>query len=218
MSGPIMEQFRLLLEGAWEHLLAGGAVMIPLALVSLVMWSLMVFKFSQFAALRRGEASLTVCRKDTGKGSVWQREILDGFLSGQGGDADLNRRLPDVPCARIRARSERFVTTILVLASSAPLLGLLGTVTGMITTFDAIQIHGSGNVRALAAGISTALITTQTGLVIAVPGLVLGHFLRRRAQRMAERVDRFRLELLRVYQCAEPDAAPEQAVFEGETA
>ena len=72
-----------------------------------------------------------------------------------------------------------------------PLLGLLGTVTGMITTFDVISEFGTGNARALASGISEALVTTQSGLVVAVPGLLIGGFLFQRAQKIKGRMELF---------------------------
>jgi biopolymer transport protein ExbB len=65
----------------------------------------------------------------------------------------------------------RSLAVIGVLAAMAPLMGLLGTVTGMITTFDILAIFGTGNVKAMAGGISESLITTQTGLIVAIPGL-----------------------------------------------
>lgn len=71
-------------------------------------------------------------------------------------------------------RLERSLSLLGAIAGLAPLLGLLGTVTGMITTFDVISIFGTGNPRLLSGGISVALITTQVGLIVAVPAL-LGH-------------------------------------------
>lgn len=71
-------------------------------------------------------------------------------------------------------RLERSLTLLAAAAGVAPLLGLLGTVTGMITTFEVITEHGTGNPRLLSGGISVALITTQLGLLVAVP-LLLGH-------------------------------------------
>ena len=62
-----------------------------------------------------------------------------------------------------------------VLAGAAPLLGLLGTVQGMVTTFDTITLYGNSNPVLLADGISEALLTTQSGLVIAFPVLLLKH-------------------------------------------
>lgn len=72
-------------------------------------------------------------------------------------------------------RLERFGTAIMVFASVAPLLGLLGTVTGMISTFDVITEFGTGDPKMLSGGISEALITTQLGLVVAIPLLLLGN-------------------------------------------
>ena len=67
---------------------------------------------------------------------------------------------------------DRGVALLGAVAGLAPLLGLLGTVTGMITTFDVISTFGTGNPRLLSGGISVALITTQLGLVVAVPALL----------------------------------------------
>jgi biopolymer transport protein ExbB len=71
----------------------------------------------------------------------------------------------------------RFGAAITVLAAVAPLLGLLGTVTGMISTFDIITEHGTGDPKLLSSGISEALITTELGLIVAIPTLLLGTLL-----------------------------------------
>ena len=70
-------------------------------------------------------------------------------------------------------KMNRNLQMIGVLATTAPLLGLLGTVTGMVTTFEIITEYGNGNPVLLAGGISEALITTQSGLLIAFPILLL---------------------------------------------
>lgn len=75
---------------------------------------------------------------------------------------------------------EKGLGTLAVLASSAPLLGLFGTVTGMIRMFDAITRFGTGDPKLLAGGISEALITTEVGLAIAIPLLLIHNFLRNR--------------------------------------
>jgi len=72
---------------------------------------------------------------------------------------------------------DRFGVFILVIASVAPLLGLLGTVTGMISTFDIITQFGTGDPKLLSGGISEALITTMLGLMVAIPTLLVGHYL-----------------------------------------
>jgi biopolymer transport protein ExbB len=75
---------------------------------------------------------------------------------------------------------ERFVGVLGTVTSIAPLLGLLGTVLGMIEAFSAIMAHGSGNAALLAGGISKALITTAAGLIVAIPALVCHRFFERR--------------------------------------
>jgi len=76
---------------------------------------------------------------------------------------------------------ERFGSTILVFAAIAPLLGLLGTVTGIISTFDVITEFGTGDPKLLSGGISEALVTTELGLIVAIPTLLLGTLLSGRA-------------------------------------
>ena len=85
-------------------------------------------------------------------------------------------------------RLKAYLAVIGVLAAIAPLLGLLGTVTGMIAAFDVLAIFGTGNAKALAGGISEALITTQTGLLVAIPGLYMKGFLDRRADNLTQRI------------------------------
>lgn len=72
---------------------------------------------------------------------------------------------------------DRFGSAILVIASVSPLLGLLGTVTGMISTFDVITEFGTGDPKLLSGGISVALVTTELGLIVAIPALLLGSLL-----------------------------------------
>lgn len=86
-------------------------------------------------------------------------------------------------------RLERYSTAILVIAAVAPLLGLLGTVTGMIATFDVLTRFGTGDPKMLSGGISAALVTTQLGLVVAIPAVLLGNLLSARGQRLADQTE-----------------------------
>ncbi|PRB79471.1 hypothetical protein CQ007_15395 [Pseudomonas sp. MYb185] len=70
-----------------------------------------------------------------------------------------------------RQRLERFMPLIRVLIAMCPLLGLLGTVSGMIQVFDVLSVSGTGNPRAMAAGVSRATVPTMAGMVIAISGL-----------------------------------------------
>jgi len=71
---------------------------------------------------------------------------------------------------------ERYLNTLGTVAAVSPLLGLLGTVVGMIRVFTEITVQGTGNANALAGGISEALITTATGLAVAIPALVMHRY------------------------------------------
>lgn len=71
---------------------------------------------------------------------------------------------------------ERYLNTLGTIAAVSPLLGLLGTVFGMITVFSEIMAQGTGNASALAGGISVALITTAAGLTVAIPALVMHRY------------------------------------------
>lgn len=84
------------------------------------------------------------------------------------------------------ARLTRGLTAIAVLAGVAPLLGLLGTVTGMIDMFSVIAAQGSGNAKSLSGGISEALICTQAGMLVAIPLLLAHAWLSRMAERRSQ--------------------------------
>ena len=79
-------------------------------------------------------------------------------------------------------RLQRGLPLIAIASATSPLLGLLGTVTGMIKTFNQITIFGTGDARSLSGGISEALITTAFGLIVAIPALILHALLSRKIQ------------------------------------
>lgn len=192
MNSPLFRQ-------AYDYFLSGGEVMVPLLLISLVMWILILYKGHQFLTARQQERSAGDCWQAMQAwgpaGSAWQQQIADNLLllSRGSGEVDFSH------LERMQKKQEndidRYISTILVLAGAAPLLGLLGTVSGMITTFDVIAVFGTGNARAMASGISEALISTEAGLVVAVPGLVLGSLLARRADNFKERLRAFAIGL-----------------------
>ncbi len=195
-----------LMEKLMGQIQAGGDTMIPLLIVSVVMWTLAVYKFRSFAGERgrdlgRDELSRMMrdCDADIPEDLArWQQEIIWEYRMFHCSDSGLNRDILEALRIRLDAGVSRHVRTILILAAVAPLLGLLGTVTGMIYTFDVISIFGTGNARALAGGISEALITTQSGLVIAVPGMIVGGLLYRSAEKIRARMELFCINI----QCA----------------
>jgi biopolymer transport protein ExbB len=85
---------------------------------------------------------------------------------------------------------ERFLNTLGTIAGIAPLLGLLGTVTGIIRSFNAIQAGGMGDPRALSGGIAEALIATVAGLCVAIPSLIAYRYLRGRVDRIVVGIEK----------------------------
>ncbi|MEW6743446.1 MAG: MotA/TolQ/ExbB proton channel family protein [Planctomycetota bacterium] len=184
-------------EAFLELLDKGGPLMLPLVLTSLVLLGLVTERFlalrvedrvtdadlaRSLSALRQGDAGrlqALVARYSTTLTRLFQRVLaLDGG--------------PREPVAVVLAREltqlRLGMRWLAALTAVAPLLGLMGTVQGMIVTFDTLSSSGTGDVQALSRGISQALITTETGLVIALPGLVLGTFLRSRARTSESRL------------------------------
>lgn len=93
---------------------------------------------------------------------------------------------------------ERYLNTLGTIASISPLLGLLGTVLGMIKVFTAITTHGVGNPGVLAGGISEALITTAAGLTVAIPSLMFYRYFRGKVDALVLKMEEEALKLVEV--------------------
>jgi len=182
-----------------ETLMAGGPLVWPILLVGLVALALIgeriVFlrrvrantdkMMSEVAGLvGRGDMAGALNVAEAQQGRPTSNVIKAGLaLVGQPQEV-IESGLAEA-ILRETPRLERFLQVLKVLAGVAPLLGLLGTVTGMINTFNVITVHGTGDPRLMAGGISEALITTQLGLSVAIPILIAASLLSRRAQRIA---------------------------------
>jgi biopolymer transport protein ExbB len=97
----------------------------------------------------------------------------------------------------------RFGAFIMVIAAVAPLLGLLGTVTGMIQTFDIITEFGTSDPKLLSGGIATALVTTELGLIVAIPMLLLGNLMGGWAERIKDDMEQAALRVVNAQQEAQ---------------
>jgi biopolymer transport protein ExbB len=107
-------------------------------------------------------------------------------------------------------RVGRFGQVLTVMAAVAPLLGLLGTVTGMIATFDVITEHGTGDPKMLSGGISEALITTELGLIVAIPTLLLGTLLQGAAAAIQRSMERAALRVINLADSGDDEPDDEQ--------
>lgn len=105
----------------------------------------------------------------------------------------------------------RFGALILVIAAVSPLLGLLGTVTGMIATFDVITEFGTGDPKLLSGGISIALVTTELGLIVAIPLLLFGNLLSGWAERIKDDMEKAALRVINLFSDRRAERSAEAA-------
>jgi biopolymer transport protein ExbB len=175
-----------------EFAKAGGWVMVPVGVTSLLMWTLIGERLLTFRRLGSRDMGVQDAVHAVQGAPVnhfghgLRATLVRNFVRMRTGDRDLDRRILKECALRIQPSIERNLAVIAVLGSIAPLLGLLGTVSGMITTFTVIAQLGTGNARPLAGGISEALVATEAGLLVAIP---------RRAQRLSHQLDQTTLLL-----------------------
>jgi biopolymer transport protein ExbB len=179
-----------------DFLSAGGIVMVPLILISILMWMLIINRAFFFRRLYRKNMSRTMAGELVKSNEMPDRSKYRGaitllvaeFLKRRSGNSLVDRYILDETVVSLVSSLDKYLAVIGALATTAPLLGLLGTVLGMIATFDIIAVFGTGNAKAMAGGISQALITTQTGLIVAIPGLYMRSFLARRSENLKHRI------------------------------
>ncbi|MCB1670794.1 MAG: MotA/TolQ/ExbB proton channel family protein [Gammaproteobacteria bacterium] len=155
-----------------SELLAGGWVMVAILVLSTLMWILIL---DRYLFLWRQEKTLA-------------REIVSRWQANRSDSQLANRRLRAGLTATFQSRLSTWIGTIQVITAILPLLGLLGTVSGMIKTFEVMTVFGNGNVRGMAEGISQALVTTMAGLLTAVAGMYFANDLQQRFDRETERL------------------------------
>ncbi len=116
---------------------------------------------------------------------------------------------------KVRPTLERYLPFLAITAAAAPLLGLLGTVLGMIKTFQLITIFGTGDAKSLSSGISEALVTTALGLIVAIPTLILHGALSRMAKRKLGLLEELSVAFVNGASAAR-SGRPSQTVFDRE--
>ena len=192
-----------------EIFYAGGIIMVPLALASFLIWYLLAYRsmklfqipFSDFSQIYQLGLELS-----NGK----PIESINAFLNSKGLERKILNDLNNVPPFKLRKTLQRsyeqgveillsdnkFIRTLI---NIAPLLGLLGTVMGMVETFRVIGVVGTSEPRLLARGISMAMITTQIGLLIAVPALFIEGRVRRLEQKVLYNFEELKLILMQCF-------------------
>jgi biopolymer transport protein ExbB len=193
----------------FEIVKAGGIMMGPIILASIIAAAIFLERLWTLQAKRVLPAELT--------DKVWrwvgERQIQDKHIFALQQNSPLGKILAAGLANRYRDRSiikesiedtgrhvvhelDRFIGTLGTIASLSPLMGLLGTVLGMIRTFNAITTEGIGNPAALAGGIAEALITTAAGLTVAIPALIGYRFLRSKVERLVVQMEKEAIKLV----------------------
>lgn len=151
---------------------AGGPVLWGILLVTTIMWTLIIerFWFFQFLLPVRRHQAISEWEAIDNKGDWFSMRIRDQIIS------------------QVSVDTKKFLLTIETMMQILPLLGLLGTVVGMIKVFDVMTFFGTGNARLMASGVSQATIPTMAGLVAAISGLYIANLLKRKADDEVSRV------------------------------
>lgn len=192
-----------------EIILAGGWLMIPILLCSAVALAIVAERFWTLRTVRLAPPTLLEqVRASWGKGKVDRgylqalransplgRILAAGLANARAGREIMKERIEEAASQEIH-EMERFLSTLGTIAAIAPLLGLLGTVIGMIDVFSAIMLHGTGDTALLAGGISKALITTAAGLSVAIPAVFFHRFLVRRVDEITVGMEQAAVQLL----------------------
>lgn len=194
-----------------EIIKAGGWVMWPILLCSVLamaiilerLWTLqrrrvappgLVLKVWQSA--REGQLN-SQRLQEIREGSPLGRLLATGLVNRHHDRAILQESIEDV--GRIVAHQlERYLNTLGTIAAITPLLGLLGTVVGMIRVFNVMTLRGVGDPSALAGGIGEALITTAAGLLVAIPSVVFYRYLRGRVDELVLLMEHEAMKLVEV--------------------
>ncbi|MFP4281095.1 MAG: MotA/TolQ/ExbB proton channel family protein [Opitutales bacterium] len=182
-------------ETLFEHIQKGGIWIYPILGFALVALIISTFKFFEISGMKVGKgvsvrpiiADLRAGRVEEAKAKAKElpdsaRDLILTGIEGVNEPKEILEEMLIEKIAETQPKLERLLPIVQVTAATAPLLGLLGTVTGMINTFKLITIFGTGDAKQLSGGISEALITTEFGLIVAIPSLIAFAILNRYAK------------------------------------
>ncbi len=169
----------------------GGPVMIPIFVVSALLWGLIVLKADWIRRSGKGDITMhqalehlqnnQLCTQPNSPRALALNYFLESIRRSGKRDNLSGKLFLEVAIRRQTGTIYRYIPAIIILAAAAPLLGLFGTVSGMVETFRVIGMYGMGNAQAMASGIREAMITTQAGLLVAIPGIFIGQVLKKKA-------------------------------------
>lgn len=194
-----------------EILQSGGWLMLPIMACSVIalaiclerLWTLRPGKVAPPGLLAEvwaliKQRSITSERLKELKHSSPLGQILVAGLNNASHGREIMKESIQEAAGQVVHDLERFLNPLGTIAAITPLLGLLGTVIGMIDVFTEIMAQGTGNANVLAGGISQALITTAAGLTIAIPALIFHRFFQRRIDSLVVTMEQETVKLLEV--------------------
>lgn len=192
-----------------QHIVSGGPVMVPILLMAFAALVVAAIKWLQLLSVRKPPAKkvgalLDALKRRDHAAAAKQADAIPGptgemlraGLERLGEPKELVEEVMFEKMLGTRLRLQSFLPFIAMTASAAPLLGLLGTVTGMINTFKLITVFGTGDAKTLSSGISEALVTTEFGLIVAIPALLLYAYLSRKARRQIDGMEKTAVSFL----------------------
>ena len=204
----------------FELVQAGGWLMIPILLCSVVaagisverLWTLRAEQVAPrdlltqvWSWIRNNEMDSSRLR-EVKSGSPLGQILVAGITSHRRGRDVMKESIEEV-ANHVVHELERYLNTLGTVAAITPLLGLLGTVIGMIKVFTAIQLEGTGNAAVVAGGISEALITTAAGLTVAIPSLFFHRYFQRKVDELVIYMEQEALKLVEVLNADRTDNA-----------
>ena len=195
----------------FELLKAGGILMVPIVACSILALAIVLERFwtlrpSRVAPVQSiNELWRWIKKKELNgrklkalQGSSPLGRILAGGLINAKHGRDIMKESIEHEASQVIHELERFLNPLGTIATITPLLGLLGTVIGMIKVFAEIQLAGVGNAGNLAGGISEALITTASGLSVAIPALICHRYFIRRVDELVVNMEQEAIKLAEV--------------------
>ena len=198
----------------------GGWLMIPILLCSVVATGISAERFwtlraeqvapsnllSQVRTLIKNNEMDSIRLREVKSGSPLGQILAAGVTSQQRGRDVMKESIEEV-AHHVVHELERYLNTLGTVAAITPLLGLLGTVLGMIKVFTAIKLEGTGNAAVLAGGISEALITTAAGLTVAIPSLFFHRYFQRKVDELVIYMEQEALKLVELLSANRTDNA-----------
>ncbi|MFT6154011.1 MAG: biopolymer transport protein ExbB [Bermanella sp.] len=194
-----------------ELVFAGGWMMIPLMLASVLAVAISIERFwtlrSSKIAPQHLLAQVWVWIKNEELDATHLKQLKEGShlgailaagLANSKHGRDITKEAIEQAASKAVHEMERFLSALGTIAAVTPLMGLLGTVLGMISVFNEIMAQGTGNAGALAGGISEALITTAAGMIIAIPALVFYRIFERRIDEIVNFMEQEAVKLVDV--------------------